>query len=507
MSAEEKKLRGPYVPKFKDGYKHISVKLGTDMKNLGKPDFVLGRVTPSLTDHYTIGEVLGKGKFGLVKKAKNKEDGKVYACKTIFKFEHEDKDHTTTGMQDILDVEDVRKEVMIMKHLEGIDGVVHLRDTFEDKEKVHLVLELCTGGDLFDRVQQEVPYTEKKAAEMIRAVLVALSKMHQMGGIHREIKPENFLIDENGAIKFADFGLSTFFKKGQFFNEHLGSPNYMAPEVCGMRTAPQSRYVTKYNEKADIWSIGCVLYILLSGLPPFWGPQDQVYRQIRFEPVDYETDPWGSISEGAKRCCMAMLERDIKKRTTAEEILRDPWLCGNAPDTELSHAVADRIAKFSAHNKLIKQAMWALSDTLPADEIMGMKNMFEDLDKDKSGTITMDELRSALDNPSYGMTKEQIQGLLDAADLDGNRRIDWKEFLAATVSKSKLTREDRLSYIFSVYDADGNGVLDREEITNALRNQPGTTTNDIEQIFKDLDVNGDGKISYQEFSAKFFQGA
>lgn len=91
---------------------------------------------------------------------------------------------------------------------------------------------------------------------------VNLAKMHQMGVIHRDIKPENFLMDGKGVIKFADFGLSSFYKKGQWFNEHLGSPNYMAPEVCGMRNE-KGEVVTRYNEKADIWSIGVILYILL----------------------------------------------------------------------------------------------------------------------------------------------------------------------------------------------------------------------------------------------------
>lgn len=149
-----------------------------------------------------------------------------------------------------------------MKHLEGAGGVVTIVDTFEDQDQVHLIEELCAGGDLFDKVQQEVPYTEKKAADMIRNILMSLAKMHQMGVIHRDIKPENFLMDGKGQIKFADFGLSSFFKKGQWFNEHLGSPNYMAPEVCGLKNE-RGELVTRYNEKADIWSVGVILYILL----------------------------------------------------------------------------------------------------------------------------------------------------------------------------------------------------------------------------------------------------
>lgn len=108
MTDEEKKLRGPFVPKFKDNYKHISVHLGTDMKKLGEPTFVLGRETPPLADKYNLGRVLGKGKFGLVRECTSKETGEVFACKTIYKFARNDKNHQAPGMQDILDVEDVR---------------------------------------------------------------------------------------------------------------------------------------------------------------------------------------------------------------------------------------------------------------------------------------------------------------------------------------------------------------------------------------------------------------
>jgi len=389
-----------------------------------------------------------------------------------------------------------------MKHLEGVGGVVGVVDTYEDARSVHLIMPLCAGGDLFDRVQKEVPYTERKAATILSGVLTSLARMHQMGVTHRDIKPENFLCTGDGGLSFADFGLSAFFKQGMWFSEHLGSPNYMAPEVCGMK-GESGELVTRYSEKADVWSVGVILYILLSGLPPFWGDQKQVYRQIRYEPVDYATEPWPSVSDGAKRLVQRMLERNVRRRPSAEELLADPWLNGHAPDAELSHVVADRLGRFARHNRLVKHAMHALCDTLELDEIAGMKNLFEDLDKDGSNTITMEELRGALEKPEYALTKEKLRALMEGADLDGDRTIDWKEFLAATLDRSKMRRADRLAYVFRLYDANGDGHLDRDEVLVAIRGTGGPRDADLDAIFAEMDADGDGRISYAEFAKKF----
>ena len=191
--------------------------------------------------------------------------------------------------------------MLILKHLKGIDGVVQLIDTFEDEYAVHIIMELCPDGDLFNKVQAEIPYTEKVAAKITANILAALSAMHQLHVAHRDIKPENFLV-AGDKIKFADFGLSSFFKPNQNFTDFVGSVNYMAPEVIGMPVKKGSSVCrTAYTTQADVWSVGVILYILLSGLPPFWGGNEQLYRQIRFDEIDYRSDPWPKISAGAKK--------------------------------------------------------------------------------------------------------------------------------------------------------------------------------------------------------------
>lgn len=166
--------------------------------------------------------------------------------------------------------------------------------------------------------------------------------------------------------------------------------------------------------------------------------------------------------------------------------------------------VADRIAKFSSHNRLMKRAMWALADTLKPDEIQGMRIVFNDLDKDQSGTLTVDELRGALERPEYGISAEHVAGLLRVADLDGNRVIDWKEFLAATVDKMAVRRQERLWHVFGIFDGNGDGCLDRDEVRQALAVMPGTAEADVEEVFAQMDEDQDGQISFQEFAKAFY---
>jgi len=407
-----------------------------DLKN---PTFVLGKRTPPLTDKYTIGEVLGEGQFGKARAVTSKATGKKYACKTISKrkLQHPD------------DVGDLRREVQIMQHLAGHPSIVKVFDTFEDSKDVHIIMELCTGGELFERIVQEKKYTEKKAADLARTICEAVSHMHQMGVIHRDLKPENFLLDSpdpDANVKFTDFGLSVFFKPGQTYHDTVGSAYYIAPEVLGRKerdptTGKKVKIDPSYGEKSDNWSCGIILYILLSGVPPFWGEtQDAIFKEVLRGELDLESHPWPSISDGAKACIRRMLTRDPKQRPSAEELLADPWLRkgGNAPDKPIDNVVAARLKDFAAMNGLKKRALQIIASSLDPAEVEGLKVMFETIDADNSGTITIEELRAAIGKGQYRLTESDITRLMESADVDGSGEIDYHEFLAATMHNNRV---------------------------------------------------------------------
>jgi len=168
---------------------------------------VLNRKTGNLKDYYTLGRKLGHGQFGTTFLCIEKAAGKEYACKSIAKRKLVNKE----------DVEDVRREIEIMHHLKGHPNVITIKDAYEDAVAVHVVMELCVGGELFDRIVRRGHYTERKAADLARTIVGVVEACHSLGVMHRDLKPENFLFvneDEESPLKTIDFGLSIFFKPG-----------------------------------------------------------------------------------------------------------------------------------------------------------------------------------------------------------------------------------------------------------------------------------------------------
>lgn len=171
---------------------------------------VLKRKTENLKDIYSLGKKLGQGQFGTTYLCVEKASGKEYACKSILKRKLATDD----------DVEDVRREIQIMHHLSGHPNVISIKGAYEDAVAVHLVMELCAGGELFDRIVQKGHYTERKAAELARVIVGIVEACHSMGVMHRDLKPENFLFVnqmEDASLRTIDFGLSIFFQPGMFF--------------------------------------------------------------------------------------------------------------------------------------------------------------------------------------------------------------------------------------------------------------------------------------------------
>ena len=168
---------------------------------------VLCRPMEDIKATYSMGKELGRGQFGITYICTHKQSGEQFACKTIAKRKLAVKE----------DVEDVRREVQIMHHLTGQPNIVELKGAYEDKHSVHLVMELCAGGELFDRIIARGHYTERAAASLLRTIVQIVNTCHMMGVIHRDLKPENFLLlnkDENAPLKATDFGLSVFYKQG-----------------------------------------------------------------------------------------------------------------------------------------------------------------------------------------------------------------------------------------------------------------------------------------------------
>ncbi|XP_043815376.1 calcium-dependent protein kinase 20 isoform X2 [Manihot esculenta] len=372
-------------------------------------DSVLGRKTGNLKEIYSLGRKLGQGQFGTTYLCIEKATGREFACKSIAKRKLTVDD----------DVEDVRREIRIMHHLEGHPNVIKIFDAYEDAVAVHVLMELCAGGELFDRIIQKGHYTERKAAELARVIVGVVEACHSLGVMHRDLKPENFLFvdhEEDAPLKTIDFGLSIFFRPGETFSDVVGSPYYVAPEVLQKH----------YGPECDVWSVGVIIYILLSGVPPFWDETEQgIFEQVLRGELDFLSEPWPSVSESAKDLVRRMLARDPKKRLTAHQVLRHPWVQvdGVAPDKPLDSAVLSRLKQFSAMNKLKRIAIRVIAESLSEEEIAGLKEMFKMIDADNSGHITLEELKNGLERVGANLKDSEVAGLMQAAPMTSQMTV------------------------------------------------------------------------------------
>ncbi|XVE61359.1 hypothetical protein DITRI_Ditri06bG0033200 [Diplodiscus trichospermus] len=454
-------------------------------------DSVLQTKTGHLKEYYNLGKKLGHGQFGTTFHCVEKGTGKEFACKSIAKRK----------LATLDDVDDVRREIQIMHHLAGHPNVISINGAYEDSMAVHVVMELCAGGELFDRIVKRGHYTERKAAELARIIVGVVESCHSMGVMHRDLKPENFLFvneEEDSTLKAIDFGLSIFFKPGDILSDVVGSPYYVAPDVLHKR----------YGPEADVWSAGVIIYILLCGVPPFWGETEQeIFDEVFHGDLDFTSDPWPSISESAKDLLRKMLVRDAKKRLTAHEVLCHPWVQvdGVAPDKPLDSVVLSRMKQFSAMDKLKKIVLRVIAQRLSQEEIAGLKEMFKMIDTDNSGQISYDELKNGLKRFGANLDETEFHALMQAADVNNSGTIDYEEFIAATLHLNKVEREDHLLAAFSYFDRDGSGYITQDELQKACQ-EFGIEEIQMDEIMGEVDQDHDGRIDYNEFVAMMQKG-
>ncbi|KAF3452527.1 hypothetical protein FNV43_RR02960 [Rhamnella rubrinervis] len=446
-----------------------------------------------ISAQYDLGRELGRGEFGVTYLCTDVSTSEKFACKSISKKK----------LRTAVDIEDVRREVEIMKHLRQHPNIVTLRDTYEDDNAVHIVMELCEGGELFDRIVSRGHYTERAAAAVMRTIVEVVQNCHKHGVMHRDLKPENFLFankKETSPLKAIDFGLSVFFEPGERFNEIVGSPYYMAPEVLKRN----------YGPEIDVWSAGVILYILLCGVPPFWAETEQgVAQAIIRSVVDFKRDPWPRVSDNAKDLVRKMLDPDPNQRLTAQQVLDHPWLqnAKKAPNVPLGETVRARLKQFSVMNKLKKRALGVIAEHLSLEEAAGIKELFESMDSGKRGKISLEELRAGLHKFGQQIPDPDLQILMEAADVDGDGALNYGEFVAVSVHLKKMANDEHLHKAFSFFDRNESGYIEIEELRYSLSDEIDSNSEEvINAIMHDVDTDKDGRISYEEFVAMMKAG-
>ncbi|XP_072972918.1 CDPK-related kinase 5-like isoform X1 [Typha angustifolia] len=441
-------------------------------------------------EKYEIGEEVGRGHFGYTCAAKFKKGerkGEQVAVKVIPKAK----------MTTAIAIEDVRREVKILRALTGHKNLVQFYDACEDNDNVYIIMELCEGGELLDRIlSRGGKYSEDDAKAVMVQVLNVVAFCHLQGVVHRDLKPENFLFtskDENSQLKAIDFGLSDFVKPDERLNDIVGSAYYVAPEVLHR----------SYSTEADVWSIGVIAYILLCGSRPFWARTESgIFRAVLKADPSFNEAPWPSLSSEAKDFVKCLLSKDPRKRMTAAQALSHPWIRNyNDVKVPLDILIFRLIKAYIRSSTLRKAALRALSKTLTVDELFYLKGQFALLEPNKNGCITLESIKMALmKNATDAMKESRVQELLVSLSILQYRRMDFDEFCAATVSVHQLEALDRWEQharcAYELFDKDGNRAIVIEELASELGLSPSVP---VHVVLHDWIRHTDGKLSFLGF--------
>ncbi|WCJ33317.1 Calcium-dependent protein kinase (CDPK) family protein [Euphorbia peplus] len=433
--------------------------------------------------HYEIGEEVGRGHFGYTCAAVAKKGsikGQDVAVKVIPK----------SKMSTAISIEDVRREVQILRALTGHKNLIQFYDAYEDENNVYIVMELCKGGELLDRIlTRGGKYPEEEAKAVMVQILSVAAYCHLQGVVHRDLKPENFLFstkEDNSQLKAIDFGLSDYVKPDERLNDIVGSAYYVAPEVLHR----------SYGTEADMWSIGVIAYILLCGSRPFWARTESgIFRAVlKADPIFNEA-PWPSLSPEAADFVKGLLNKDYRKRLTAAQALSHPWLATRQDvKIPLDMIVCKLVKAYISSTSLRKSALAALVKTLTVPQLAYLREQFTLLEPSKNGFISMSNFKTALLRNSTVFDYVNVMSNLQY------RKLDFAEFCAAAVSVHQLEGMDcweqqaRSAYDF--FDKDGNRAIMIQELASELGLSPSIP---VHAVIQDWIRHSDGKLSYMGF--------
>ena len=375
----------------------------------------------------------------------------------------------------------LRNEIFIMCQLDH-PNVMRIDEVYESNNELYIVQELCDGGDLFDRLDQQPRnhFTEEQCASIVKQMLSSVRYLHSKGIIHRDLKLENFLFstnDEHSDLKLIDFGLSKHFVAGEHHCEMVGTPYTVAPEILR----------GNYDEKSDIWSLGVITFLLLCGETPFGGLDGENLRlvkenilraDVKFEPAK----AWDLVSDDAKHFVKGLLELDSSKRPTAREAQQCNWIEEHTKKVgtegnKLHPKTVGALLNFKESSVMQRLLSEVLSFTLLPEQIVEIRREFEKLDSQGDGEISLTSLKQFLiQNADFGaqgaLSEQKVEEIFEYIQLParkGEMTIRWHEFLAACLSRAEI--DDRnLRLAFDRLDTDRKGFITFDDLSDALGN-------------------------------------
>ena len=441
---------------------------------------------------------LGEGSFAAVYRVQNRITDAVRAMKVI------NKSSTCSAEDD----KEIFNEINILRTMDH-PNILKIFEFYSNRESYSIVTELCSGGELFQEIVDKGPFTETYSAYVMYQIFSAINYCHKMNIIHRDLKPENILIvdrDKNNypRIKICDFGTSKMVEKGAVQKKLVGSSYYIAPEVLKKH----------YNEKCDIWSCGVILYILLSARPPFGGDSDsEIMERVAIGKYDIESKPFNKISKSAIDLIQKLLIMDVNKRITAEDALNHPWfkenkakeLYNQIKDENTLKKLINNLKNYKSDSVIQETALAYLVHNFPQmKDVVNACKLFNQMDISGDGKISQAELLKGLQKKIKSDTLEQdVATIYKNIDMDNNGYIEYEEFVRAAVSKERFLNENILRFAFRYFDKDDSGEITFDEIEEVFKQSiadKNKVHESLKKIISEVDINGDGVISFDEFS-------
>ena len=463
------------------------------MSNPGSLNVVAGSLNSDIRKVYKFKEVLGGGHFGSVRIAykRDEEPRKYYAAKSISK-----KNLTAKDLEDLI------REVEILSTLNH-PNIIKFYETYHDKYYFHIVMELCTGKEIFEKIVNDGKISEKMVSQIITKVLHAISYCHSKGITHRDLKPDNILFSSpspNADIKLVDFGLSRKYQHNEKMHTILGTPYYIAPEVLK----------GEYDEKCDIWSIGAMTYIMLCGEPPFNAEtNNEIFTKIVKEKLQFTSENWKNVSDDAKDFIKKCMTKESENRLSASSALDHPWFKNILKEVHkeeyLATDILSNLRNFSTPEKFKKIVLKFFVNNISQREMNKLTKAFFAIDLDHSGQIDVNDLTKAFKLANIEISEDELKKIIQSSKedtLDG--KIDYNEFLMACMNQKKNIGKEKLIQAFKYFDIDDSGYIDASDLKNTLLRSGKQVVNpsEIDDIIQEINAK-DNKISLEQFLQLF----
>jgi len=455
-------------------------------------------------DYLVQAAVIGQpGQFGKAHICIRRRDSKECAVKVIDKTRFINSDYMST-YYDIF-----KSEIELTRTLTH-PNIIDLYDVYENKESLMLVMELCQGGELFDRIaeyaKKGLAYNEKLAANILKQVLSALAFMHSHNICHCDLKPSNILFstkNKDAQVKVIDFGYAQRLPKWRrYLHQRCGTVHYLAPEMVA----------GSYNKQADLWSTGIIMFAMFFGYTPFQRKNDvKLCKRQRDGAImnriqeGFKGLPKGrKISNEAGELIELLLVKDVQKRYNAKKALMHPWFQSAGEDQEIPRSVLEELTQVSELDYFKIIVASCFGNDLDLTMTKQLTTYFELFDTDGDKRISLEEFQDGFDKFWPQLKIANITEMFENLDIDGNKYLQLDEFMTLIAYQHLINAFDRLQDIFVTLDENNDGHLDRAEIeklVHVIDKDPLISRLQINpvEVFMAADLDNDGRVSFEEF--------